>query len=345
VDGLCSLECPVTINTGDLVKRLRKENHSPFANRVAMAIARHFATVEALVRVGLRSGILVNKLFGAKAMTRLTQLVRKALPAFPLWPAQSIGPARIFAPSNLSPQAVYFPCCMTRMMGADANGGGATSDALSSVAAKAGITLLTPPNVHSHCCGQAFGSKGFPNAQAHAANRLIGELWECTQHGTIPVVLDISSCTQSLKQSTSGLTKENQQRLAKMRILDGLDFAVEDLIPRLPAVTKKETIILHPVCSVYKMGTLGKLKELGAHCAHRVEIPAAAGCCGMAGDRGFYYPGLIAAATADESREVKAQDSPNCYSTSRPCELALSSATGKAYRSIFHLLDEVVPEK
>jgi D-lactate dehydrogenase len=343
VDGLCSLECPVAINTGDLVKRLRKENHSPLANRFAMVIARHFGTVEAVVRTGLRVGITMNRVFGPRSMTRLTGFIRKVLPSFPLWPSQSIGPPRLQTPSHLPPQAVYFPCCMNRLMGADAAGNGATSDALTSVAQKAGITLLTPVDIRSQCCGQAFGSKGFPNAQALAANQLIASLWEWTQHGAIPVVLDISSCTQSLRQSGPGLSGENRRRFERLTILDGLDFAVDNLLPRLPVINKKETIILHPVCSVYKMGSLGKLKQLGAHCASHVEIPAAAGCCGMAGDRGFYYPGLITAATADESREVKALDSPDCYSTSRPCELALSTTTGKAYRSIFHLLDEVVP--
>src|SRR5690606_14373276 len=31
VDGLCATACPVDINTGDLIKRLRRENHSPAA--------------------------------------------------------------------------------------------------------------------------------------------------------------------------------------------------------------------------------------------------------------------------------------------------------------------------
>jgi len=333
VDGLCSLECPVTINTGDLVKRLRKENHSPTANKIAMSIARHFGAVERLVRTGLRMGITVNKIFGSQTMKRL----------FPIWPSQPIAPARIVTTAN-PPDAIYFPCCMNRLMGADTTGGGAAGDALYNVAQKAGISITTPKSIRAQCCGQAFGSKGFPGAQAHAANKFIETLWAETQQGSIPVVLDISSCTQSLRNSASSLTDDNRKRMEKMTILDGPEFALEHLVPRLPAVNKKEKIILHPVCSVYKMGSLEKLKQLGAHCAAQVEIPASAGCCGMAGDRGFYYPGLIAAATKDESREVKGLNSPDCYSTSRPCELALSEATGRSYRSIFHLIDDVTPQ-
>ena len=332
VDGLCSLECPVTINTGDLVKRLRKENHSRTANKIAMSIARHFGAVESIVRTGLRVGITVNKIFGSQTMRRL----------FPLWPSQPIAPARITTISD-TPDAIYFPCCMNRLMGADTTGGGAAGDALHSVAQKAGFMLNTPSSIRSQCCGQAFGSKGFPQAQALAANNLIEALWKETKQGAIPVVLDISSCTQSLRQSDAILTDDNRHRLRQLTIFDSPEFALEKLIPRLPPLNKKDKIILHPVCSVYKMGSLEKLKKLGAHCAAQVEIPAAAGCCGMAGDRGFYYPGLIAAATKDESREVQAQNTPDCYSTSRPCELALSEATGRTYRSIFHLIDDVTP--
>jgi len=342
VDGLCSLECPVSINTGDLVKRLRKENHSPTANKIALSIARHFGVVEATVRTGLRMGNAVNKLFGSKSMSRLTKFIRKALPAFPLWPSQPIAPASTPTGTN-PPDVIYFPCCMNRLMGADTTGGGAAGDALFSVAQKAGLTVQTPKAIRTQCCGQAFGSKGFPNAQALAANHLIAALWEETQQGKIPVVLDISSCTQSLRQSDAILTDDNRRRLQQLTILDSPEFALEKLVPRLPAITKKEKIILHPVCSVYKMGSLEKLKQLGAHCAGQVEIPASAGCCGMAGDRGFYYPGLISAATKDECHEVKAQNTPDCYSTSRPCELALSEATGRYYRSIFHLIDDVTP--
>ena len=54
VDGLCATACPVDINTGDLVKRLRNENHSPLGNRIAMWVAKHFWFVERVVKVALK---------------------------------------------------------------------------------------------------------------------------------------------------------------------------------------------------------------------------------------------------------------------------------------------------
>jgi D-lactate dehydrogenase len=85
VDGLCSIACPVDINTGDLIKRLRRENHSPAANKRALWIAKNFKTAEWLTRIGLKSGTGINKVFGKRALLRLTGGMKKIIPAMPLW--------------------------------------------------------------------------------------------------------------------------------------------------------------------------------------------------------------------------------------------------------------------
>ncbi|RYE53651.1 MAG: (Fe-S)-binding protein, partial [Sphingobacteriales bacterium] len=72
VDGLCAGACPVYINTGDLVKRLRNENHSPLANTIALQVSRHFKAVEAAARFALTAGSGLNKLLGRRAMPNLT---------------------------------------------------------------------------------------------------------------------------------------------------------------------------------------------------------------------------------------------------------------------------------
>jgi D-lactate dehydrogenase len=46
VDGLCATACPVDINTGDLIKRLRNESHSPRANAMALRVAKNFSSVQ-----------------------------------------------------------------------------------------------------------------------------------------------------------------------------------------------------------------------------------------------------------------------------------------------------------
>jgi D-lactate dehydrogenase len=67
-----------------------------------------------------------------------------------------------------------------------------------------------------------------------------------------------------------------------------------------------------------------------------------AGCCGMAGDRGFLFPELTGAATRPEASEINQNPYEGYYSTSRTCEIAMSDAVGKNYHSILYLVDECV---
>ena len=341
VDGMCATECPVNINTGDLVKRLRAENHSPSANNFALQIAKHFGWVEATVKLALRSGNLVNKIFGKGSMHGLTMLIRKLFPAFPIWTKQLTQPIRIPVTESTDPSIVYFPCCMNRMMGADVEKEKTIVDTVISLAQKAGMAIYIPQDSKGTCCGQAFSSKGFSEAYQYSADQMIGKLWQWTKQGKAPVVLDITSCTYSLKTCRPYLTDENQRFFDQLTIMDSIEFSSDVLLSKLSIQKKTEEVIMHPVCSVHKMNLSGKLINIANQTSEKPVIPFAAGCCGMAGDRGFYYPGLVEAATKHESEEVITHTSVSCYSSGKPCEMSMSESTGKNYRSVFYLLDEV----
>ena len=88
------------------------------------------------------------------------------------------------------------------------------------------------------------------------------------------------------------------------------------------------------------MGITAKLEGIARACSDEVTIPADAGCCGFAGDRGFLVPELTQAATKHEAAEVKAKHPEECYSSSRTCEIGMSRATGQIYRSYMYLLEK-----
>jgi D-lactate dehydrogenase len=102
---------------------------------------------------------------------------------------------------------------------------------------------------------------------------------------------------------------------------------------------KVHSVVLHPVCSVTKMGLTNKLVSVAAACSDQVTVPQNAGCCAFAGDRGFLFPELTAAATKPEAVEVLEGNFDGHYSSSRTCEVGMTRATGKIYRSFLHLLD------
>ena len=346
VDGLCASACPVDINTGTLVKRLRKENHSEFSNGVALTIAKNFGRVSGIVKGGLHAGKALNTVFGANALLKLSRGLKSAVPLMPLWtnqlqPAPDLGRIiRDLKTRSEEAGAVYFPTCITRNMGGSANNKKSVVETFLSVSRKVGFRILIPEEVRSACCGQLFSSKGFNKAFNYTANQTIEKLWRWTEEGRLPVVLDITSCTFTLQQCRPVLTEQNKQKFDKLKIIDSIDFIVDYLLPEARILRRKGNIVLHPVCSLQKMGLDAKFLKIANELAEKVDVPLSAGCCGMAGDRGFWFPELTQSATKPEAEEVSAQEYDGYYSSAKTCEMNLSDVIGRNYESIIYLLDE-----
>jgi D-lactate dehydrogenase len=346
VDGLCATACPVDINTGDLVKRLRRESHHSFSNNVAVWVARHFKTTASLVLFALRTGNAINKIFGASAMRKLTGGIKKIIPAFPLWSNELQVPAKFRANTNTLPgtsegqqTVVYLPTCISRVMGGT-KGKKSVRETFMSVSEKAQVHVITLADVNASCCGQLFSSKGFSKAYAIMCNETIAKLWNATSEGKFPVVLDVSSCTYTLQHCRPVLDSENQLRFDKLTIIDSIDYLHDYILPAVKIKEKKAGIVLHPVCSLEKMGLKKKLLTIASQCAGQVDVPLYAGCCGMAGDRGFLFPELTASATAPEAAQVKQRDYQGYYSSAKTCEMAMTDAVGASYESVLYMVDE-----
>jgi D-lactate dehydrogenase len=124
--------------------------------------------------------------------------------------------------------------------------------------------------------------------------------------------------------------------------MDSIEYIADYILPNAVVLEKKSSIALHPVCSLYKMGLQAKFVHIAHHFANEVEVPMHAGCCGMAGDRGFLFPEFTKSATAPEANDVREREFDGYYSTSKTCEIAMSDAVGKNYQSILHLVDECI---
>jgi D-lactate dehydrogenase len=347
-DGLCATTCPVAIDTGALVKRLRRQSHSAQAHRLAGLVQRHFAALEPALRLGLRSGHLVQRLFGAGAMAGVTRLLRAAArQATPQWSAEMPLAARRLPPTSAEDaQAVYFPACISRVLGALPGEPATPSlpEVLVTLAARAGVPLHIPRETEGVCCGVPFSSKGYAQAHRTAVNQAIERFWTWSREGRLPVVMDTSPCAHGLKEARPYLTPENQVRFDRLRILDPVEFAHDCLLPKLTVRRRTGSVALHPVCSLTKMGLTPKLEAIAAACAEAVLVPRDAGCCGFAGDRGFLFPELTASATRLEASEVATAHCDGHYSSSRTCEIGVTRATGQLYRSFLFLLEAATRE-
>lgn len=344
-DGLCATACPVSIDTGALIKHLRRTAHGPEAQRIAAWVARHFARMEPLVRFGLRSGHAVQQVFGAASMVGLTRLGRTILRrATYQWSPEMPRAAKAALPrtSPLGAQAIYFPACISRMMGLLP---GEPSDlslpeAFVAVTQRAGVFIHIPEDAEGTCCGVPFSSKGYDQAHRETVNRAIERFWVWSGEGRLPVVVDTSPCTYGLLNARPYLTEANQARFDHLRILDSVSFVHDEVLPHLEIKQKVASVALHPVCSVTKMNLGSKLEGIARACAGRVEIPRNAGCCGFAGDRGFLHPELTASATRHEAEDLAGQHHDGYYSSSRTCEVGMTRATGRIYRSYLYMLEE-----
>ncbi len=315
-DGSCQLACPVGIDTGQLIKEMRRARHTERAERAALSTARRWGTVEGASRAALRLG---------GPLARRTKR-GEALPP----PAASKLPPTL----HEGAAAVYVPSCTNRIFG------GSPIEALVAVSARAGLPVWIPEDVVGSCCGLPWSSKGFGAAHAHKANEMVERLWRWSGEGALPIVIDAASCTSSVAEPGDGvLSGENGERLGKLEILDSVSWAHDRLLPWLEVGEKVGSATVHPTCATRHMGLAHRLEALAGALADDVHVPPTATCCGFAGDRGISHPELTAAATRPEASEVAGRHFDARLSSNRTCEIGLERATGEPYESVILLLE------
>ena len=323
VDGLCATACPVNIDTGKLTKRFRQLRHTAVANNIAVLIAKNMKLTEFGARFAMGMGHAVQKIFGLGFMRGITRVLdyfsRRLLDeAFWQWCAEMPRPRRGALPRRPreGAVAVYFPACISRIMGALPGEQQETTvmQALLNVADRAGVKLYVPDDIKGNCCGVPFSSKGFEEAHHTTVDRTIENFYRWSNGGELPVVVDTSPCTYGLKTARPHLSPENQAKFDKLTIFDSVEFAHDRILPALPIQRKVHSVALHPVCSAVKMSIVPKLVRISNACSESVLVPRDAGCCAFAGDRGFLFPELTASATAlkpgKQQRKSKADTTP-----------------------------------
>jgi len=310
-DGLCATACPVGIDTGKLTKLRRAEARSGFAEGIAGLAARHFAWTTAAARAGL---------VAMRAAPGLPVL-REALPRPVHGSLEDVVRGR-------DRKVVYFAACVARMMGPAAGDPDQrpVSSAMLSVLDKAGYDVRFPADLAGLCCGLSFESKGFPRLADEKARELERALLAATEGGKFPVVCDTSPCAQRMKATID----------PRIAIHDSIEFVHDRLMDRLRFAPRPGPVALHVTCSVTKMGLEAKLRAVAQACAERVVVPPT-GCCGFAGDKGFTNPELNASALRELGAAV--QGCERGYSTSRGCEIGLTTHAGIPYQSLVHLVD------
>ncbi|WP_327438933.1 FAD-binding and (Fe-S)-binding domain-containing protein [Pseudomonas donghuensis] len=333
--GLCAQRCPVGINTGELVKKLRAQA----ADHVKTAdwLADNFHTALSGARFTLQAANGARRLLGAPRLSRLSASLSKLSHGrVPQWTPAMPQPLKAVqltpASNDARPRVVYLAACVSRVMGPAATDREQTSllDKTRALLEKAGYQVVFPDNQDSLCCGQPFASKGYAEQAEHKRQELINALLHASRGGLDPIYCDTSPCTLRLVQDLAE---------TRLDLYDPVRFIRTHLVDKLEFTPQEEPIAVHVTCSTQHLGESQALIDLARRCSKQVVIPEGIHCCGFAGDKGFTTPEL----NAHSLRSLKdaVQYCSEGISTSRTCEIGLSNHGGIDYHGLVYLVDRV----
>jgi D-lactate dehydrogenase len=337
-DGLCSLLCPVGIDTGKFIKDLRHNRITEKNRKTAHLIGEKMDTVTSAGRRALDFAGFWQSLLGDSLMGGITGGMRSVSGnRMPRWNKDMPRGGKKIKHDIVNPgqidKVVYFPSCINRTMGKskryDKNDIELTRKT-EELLVRAGFTVIYPEGLQDLCCGMAFGSKGYKEEGARKLQELEDSLYKSSEGGRYPILFDTSPCFYTFHD---GYTNK------EIKIYDPVEFILTFVMPKLKVTKQRDEVTVFPVCSVKKAGMEQNLYKLAQMCAKEVKM-IDANCCGFAGDRGFTFPEL----NKHGQRHLKEQIPSGCeegYSTSRTCETGMAEHGDINFRSIFYLIDEV----
>lgn len=332
VDGMCSTACPLGINTGDLVRRLRAEQANPVLQAVWQAAAKGWGPFTAAAAVGMNvvqklPTPLLNAPLGVARRVIGTDVVPMLSAELP-----GGGARRHPVPAD-NPSYLYLPACVNTMFGTP--DGVPLATRVLGLAQRAGVALEVPDDVAGLCCGTPWKSKGMTRGYEVMTERVARVLGHASQSGRLTIVCDATSCTEGLEIAARHAGVE-------LHFMDALEFVATEVLPKLPPVTKVSSAVLHPTCSSTQLGLNAALQTIAGFVADEVVVPTAWRCCAFAGDRGLLHPELTASATAPEAAEVNARSFDLYLSANRTCELGMTRATGHEYTHVLAVLEQML---
>jgi len=345
--NLCSLRCPVGIETGTLILGERARRRGGTAHTVARLAADHRGTVERAMRGGVAFADAARTIIPAPAVEAITETARRLTnkrvprvsralhhgPGAPRARDTRQDPRKTGFPVPIAqsarPQIVYFPACPSRMFGAPKTEHDLldTPAAMMALLERAGYDVIVPDHLTGQCCGQPFQSKGFPEQAAEVGKALKAELSIASDAGRLSVVTDASTCAKHLKEFPGDAP-----------VADSAQFLVTHVLPKLAITQKLPVVAVHHNCSAQRLAEQPATEAVAAACADKLAVLSSITCCGYAGDKGLFLPELNAHAT----RRVHNDIPDNCtlgVSTVSTCASGLTERAEIPFVSLASLLE------
>lgn len=339
-DGLCSTSCPVGINVGEYIHKLREQEMLASGKRIGHYAAEHFATIGSGLSSVLALAGFAQDVLGNKAMSAIGRGLHLA--GIPLWtPAM---PRRIDYRQKLNSlgeavsRVVYFPSCLNQRLGL-AKGSPSSQPTMGDMVElmeKAGYEVVFPENMKQLCCGTIWESKGMPEEADMKARELHEALRKASDNYRYPIVCDQSPCLYRIRKTIPQLTDSTIPQ-----IFEPAEFIEKYILDRVHIEPTDEVVMLHITCSMRKMGLGDTLLRVAKRCAKTVVVPEEIGCCAFAGDKGFTSPELNEWALRKLRSQVEKHHATLGISNSRTCEIGLTTHGGIPYMNIAYLVNKV----
>jgi len=328
-DGLCALSCPLSIDTGVMIKHLRARNNGRKrpGNPIATRISKNFPAVHFFIRFGLGFMTAMNRLVPFKKIW----IWDRHMP-------RPVGKSALKAPKLKAKteqmKMVYFPSCINQSMGTAVKVKEKKSlvEVSVEVLEKAGYEVIFPEGMNKLCCGTPWESKGFFDIADAKSGELEKALLKASNEGVYPVLCDTSPCTHRMKRVMSD----------KLKIYEPVEFIHDHLLDKLELEKSEEALAFHVTCTSTKMGLQEKFMAVAGACTKNPVFPEEVGCCGFAGDKGFTQPEINTWALRNLKLQVDRLTAG--YSNSRTCEIGLSRNSGIDYKSVMYLVRNSIKE-
>ncbi len=330
--NLCSLRCPVGIETGTMILGERARRRGDTARSVAGFVADHRGAVETMMRGGVAVADAARAVIPAPAVEAVTETARrmtgKRVPRVSRALHHGTGAPKAPAPTGRE-QIVYFPACPSRMFGAPKTSHGllSTPEAMVKLLERAGYDVIVPDKINGQCCGQPFLSKGFPQEAEKVGGALRSELSQLSEAGRLPVVTDASTCAKHLREFPGEAV-----------VADSAAFLLEQVLPKLTITQKLDVVAVHHNCSAQRLAEQPMTEAIARACASEIAVLSSVTCCGYAGDKGLFVPELNAHATRRVGVDIPA----GCtlgVSTVSTCASGLSEHAGVPFVGLASLLE------
>lgn len=345
--NLCSLRCPVGIETGTMIMGERARRRGGTARSIASFAADHRGAVETMMRGGVAVADAARTILPAPALEAVTETARRLTgkrvprvsralhhgPGTPKTRDTRQDSRRSGFPVPIAqtgrPAIVYFPSCPSRMFGTPKTAHGLlqTTEAMVALLERAGYDVIIPDHLNGQCCGQPFQSKGFPEEAARVGGALNAELSALSNAGRLPLVTDASTCAKHLQEFPGDAA-----------VTDSAQFLFTHILPKLAITQTLPVVAVHHNCSAQRLGEQSMTEAIAASCAKNVAVLTSITCCGYAGDKGLFVPELNAHAT----RRVRADIPEGCelgVSTISTCASGLTEHAGLPFVGLASLLE------